>query len=309
MNKNQFTRRHFLALASKGVGAAIVSQGVLGTGIVNAALSTHNTNIPVVFKHGVASGDPTQDAVILWTRVTPLNTSISTDIPVAWEVASDPEFKSLVTNGSTKVSAKTDYTIKIDALGLQAGTSYFYRFSSGSTISVMGKTKTLPKGNVERTKLAVFSCSNYPAGFFNVYGLAAKQDDIDAVLHLGDYIYEYGRDGYATENAEALGRLVLPEGEIISLNDYRTRYAQYRTDKDLQALHSVAPFICVWDDHEIANDTYVGGAQNHQDNEGDFEQRKLSALQAYFEWMPIRPVVEGNKEIINRTFKFGNLVT
>ncbi|MBO1255631.1 alkaline phosphatase D family protein [Alteromonas sp. 5E99-2] len=308
MKTNNLTRRHFLALASKGIGAAIVSQGVLGSGVVNAALSANKASVPVEFNHGVASGDPTQNAVILWTRVSPVNAKITTDIPVSWEVATDPDFKHLVTNGNAKVSAKSDYTIKIDALGLHPATVYFYRFSSGTHFSVTGKTKTLPKGNIEKAKLAVFSCANYPAGFFNAYGLAAKQGDFDAVLHLGDYIYEYGRDGYATEHAEELERLVLPEGEIISLNDYRTRYAQYRTDKDLQALHNTAPFICVWDDHEITNDTYVDGAENHQDDEGDFGQRKLSALQAYFEWMPIRPVVEGNNEIINRTFKFGNLV-
>ncbi|TDF34879.1 alkaline phosphatase [Alteromonadaceae bacterium M269] len=303
------TRRHFLTLASRGVGFAIVSHGLMGCASTQSSDSNQTSvPVPVKFEHGVASGDPTQDAVILWTRVSPVDRSFNKKLSVAWEVSTDKDFQQLVTNGETLIGSETDYTVKIDAVGLTAGTTYYYRFTSGNAQSDIGKTKTLPSGSVESVKLAVFSCSNFPAGFFNVYDLATKESNLDAVLHLGDYIYEYGRDGYATENAARLGREVLPAGETITLTDYRTRYAQYRSDESLQKLHQQAPFICVWDDHEICNDTYLGGAQNHSEDEGSFEERKLAALQAYFEWMPIRPIVEDNNEIINRAFSFGDMV-
>ncbi len=310
MTKTTLTRRHFLTLASRGVGLAIVSQGLTSCGVNQIASSglASDSKVPVAFEHGIASGDPTQEAVILWTRLSPIDKTLKVDIPVAWEVATDAGFSHLVTNGEALIGPKSDYTVKIDAMGLLPDTTYHYRFISGNKTSDVGHTKTLPEGDVSSVKLAVLSCANFPAGFFNAYDLAAKQTDLDAVLHLGDYIYEYGRGGYATENAKQLGREVLPEGETLTLADYRTRYAQYRGDTSLQKLHKQAAFICVWDDHEVANDTYRRGAQNHQENEGDFGQRKLDALQAYFEWMPIRPVVEGNNEVINRTFRFGDLV-
>lgn len=297
------TRRRFLSLAAKGVGVAVVSKGL-------TACSSDNdeSSEPVTFTHGIASGDPTQDAVILWTRAEPIDTTFTGDITIDWEVAADIDFSTLITTGSATTNADSDYTLKVDAQGLESGTQYFFRFNSGDATSAVGATKTLPEGAVNSVKLAMVSCSNYPAGYFNVYDMIAQESNLDAVLHLGDYIYEYARDGYASENAAALGREVLPDAEIISLSDYRTRYAQYRSDVNLQKLHSVVPFICVWDDHEVTNDAYVDGAQNHQEDEGDYEERKLNALQAYFEWMPIRPVVEGDNEIINRSFQFGSLV-
>lgn len=317
MNKD-ISRRYFLKLTSRGVGIAIVSSGLMACfGDDDNRLpevpetpepTPEPQPIPVVFQHGLASGDPTQSAVILWTRVTPTEEEFDGELPVSWEVATDDQFQQLVTNGEATISSATDYTIKIDAIDLLANTTYYYRFSSGETTSATGVTKTLPEGSVDSVKLAVMSCSNYPAGYFNVYDMAASQQDIDAVLHLGDYIYEYDRQGYASQNAAALGREVLPDAEIISLSDYRTRYAQYRSDASLQKLHAALPFIAVWDDHEVTNDVWRDGAENHQEDEGDFNERKLVALQAYFEWMPIRPVVEDNNEIINRQFSFGDLV-
>lgn len=315
MKKDSLTRRHFLKLTSRGVGLAIVSSGLMGCFDGNdldlpdvPEPTPPPAPIPVAFDHGVASGDPTQSAIILWTRVTPTEDGFDGEIPVSWEVASDSDFQNIVTNGSANISSETDYTLKIDAIDLTPNTTYFYRFISEGLSSPVGNAKTLPDGNVTSVKLAVVSCSNYPAGYFNVYSMAAEQDDLDAVLHLGDYIYEYDRSGYASENAAALGREVLPNAELVSLNDYRTRYAQYRTDGSLQRLHAAVPFIAVWDDHEVTNDTWRDGAENHQQEEGDFEERKLAALQAYFEWMPIRPVIENDQEIINRQFSFGNLV-
>lgn len=293
------SRRRFLKLSAQGFGAAVVSYGLMG------CKHESNDSVPATFEHGVASGDPATDAVILWTRVTPQTEG---NVTVAWEVAIDPQFTQLVTSGDTVTNADRDYTVKVDAIGLESGTPYYYRFMTKEQTSRIGQTKTLPKGHVESVNLAVMSCSNYPAGFFNVYALAAQRDDLDALLHLGDYIYEYGRGGYASQNAEQMGREVLPATELLSLSDYRTRYAQYHTDPNLQDVHAKVPFIAIWDDHEVANDTWKNGAENHNEGEGDFDARKDAATQAYFEWLPIRPWSEGNHDDIYRSFQFGDLL-
>ena len=299
MTRN-FSRRDFLALSAKGVGAAVLSYGLMGCSSDN-----DDNTVAADFLHGVASGDPTQDAVIIWTRVTPQTAG---DVRVSWQVSRDGAFSDLVTTGEMVTNAERDYTVKVDAIGLESGSRYFYRFMTGDKTSTVGMTKTLPEGAVDSVKLAVMSCANFPAGYFNVYELAAQRDDLDAMLHLGDYIYEYGRGGYASEHATELGREVLPAGELLSLSDYRTRYGQYRGDASLQKLHAKLAFITVWDDHEVANDTWKDGAENHNQGEGDFDARKQAALQAYFEWLPIRPWREGNHEEIYRSFSFGDLL-
>jgi alkaline phosphatase D len=296
----QISRRHFLSLSAKGIGVAAISSGLMGCNIFNG-----NNDIKVDFSHGVASGDPTQSAIILWTRVSPEKEG---NINVAWEVATDNQFTQLTHTGGMTTGADRDYTVKIDAINLTANTQYYYRFIANGTVSETGRAKTLPENNIESVKLAVMSCSNFPAGYFNVYDMAANVENLDAVLHLGDYIYEYPRDGYASEDAAALGREVLPANELLTLSDYRTRYAQYRSDASLQLLHARVPFITVWDDHEVANDTYKDGAENHNDGEGDFDVRKQAALQAYFEWLPIRPISDDDEETIYRHFYFGDLV-
>ena len=300
--KRSFTRRDFLEISAKGVGAAVVSYGLMGC---SDSDNSSEDSAKAEFLHGVASGDPSHDSVILWTRVTPESEG---EITVGWELATDTGFENLVTNGETTTSAERDHTIKIDAMGLDAGTKYFYRFKQGESVSDVGCAITLPQGAVEQVKLAVLSCANFPAGHFNVYALAAEQEELDAIIHLGDYIYEYARGEYASEHAAELGREVLPEGELLSLSDYRTRYAQYRSDPSLSGLHAKVPFITVWDDHEVANDTWQHGAENHNEEDGDFDARKQAALQAYFEWLPIRPWREGNHEEIYRSFSFGDLV-
>ncbi|WP_394391761.1 alkaline phosphatase D family protein [Shewanella woodyi] len=301
MNRS-FTRRDFLAMSAKGVGAAVVSYGLMGC---SSSDDDDASAIQASFSHGIASGDPSHSAVILWTRVTP---SSEGDVKVSWEVATDSGFTDLVTNGEMVTTAERDYTVKVDAIGLDSGTAYYYRFTSGEITSEVGMTRTLPEGAVDSVKLAVMSCANFPAGYFNTYELAAQQDELDAVIHLGDYIYEYARGEYASENAAELDREVLPEGELFLLSDYRTRYGQYRGDASLQKLHAKVPFITVWDDHEVANDTWSDGAENHNEGEGSFHDRKAAALQAYFEWLPIRPWSEGNNEEIYRSFSFGDLV-
>ncbi|MGB1142637.1 MAG: alkaline phosphatase D family protein, partial [Halioglobus sp.] len=261
------------------------------------------------FLHGIASGDPLSDRVILWTRITPDEEGVA---GLAWEVASDAQFTDVVASGSGTTDASVDYTAKVDVTDLEPGAHYYYRFTSGDNVSAVGSTRTLPVGQVAAASFAVVSCSNYPAGFFHVYREVANQE-LDAVLHLGDYIYEYAADGYASERAEEFGRVSDPETEIVSLSDYRRRYAQYRTDNDLQAAHAAHPFIVVWDDHEItnhesANNPWTEGAQNHQpETEGSFEDRKAAAVQAWYEWLPVRPP-SAQQDIIYRHFNYGDLL-
>ncbi|MEN0065589.1 MAG: alkaline phosphatase D family protein [Myxococcota bacterium] len=292
----RITRRTFMELCGAGVGAAVVSSGI-------SACSGGGRG---TFEHGVASGDPLTTQVILWTRVTPNNPD--RDVTVMWEVATDADFTNLMNMDETTTNADRDFTVKVDVTGLEAGTAYYYRFTVGSEVSTVGRTKTLPEGSVDQVKFVVFSCSNYPAGRFHVYAEAAKVEDADAALHLGDYIYEYGVGGYASQNAETLDRVSVPAEEITSLGDYRARHAQYRGDADLQAVHAAMAMIAVWDDHEVTNDTWREGAENHQADEGDFSERLQAAMQAYAEWMPIRPPVDEDISTIQRNFRFGDLV-
>jgi alkaline phosphatase D len=305
------TRRDFLVASALTAGSFFVSS------VLTGCSSDSSSNTPSgTFNHGVASGDPLKNSVILWTRVTPKD---NVDVlNIILEVAADENFEHLIGEAkSAPVKKSQDFTLKVDFQGLTAGTTYFYRFKSGNEISPVGRTKTLPEGSINQVKFAVFSCANYPNGHFNAYSEAAKITDLDATLHLGDYIYEYGMfedDGvtpaYATEHATEYGR-VLPEDnntELLVLDDYRKRYALYHTDAGLQAIHAACPMIAIWDDHEIANDAYKDGAQNHNEGEGDFTARKMAALQAYFEWIPIRPASEGNIETIYRSFVYGDLV-
>lgn len=260
----------------------------------------------VSFEHGVASGDPLARKVILWTRVSSERGGI---VPVKWEMALDAAFRRVVRAGIALTDGRKDHTVKVDVSGLKPDTVYHYRFAVGHTVSPAGRTRTLPVGSVAKVKLAVFTCSNFPAGYFHAYREAAKLEGIQAAIHLGDYIYEYGRDGYASTDAAALGREVLPAGELLTLDDYRQRYAQYHTDADLQAVHAAMPFINVWDDHEIANDTWKDGAENHDPaSEGEFTVRRAAALQAFHEWLPIRTPDPRRPQQINRSFAFGNLL-
>lgn len=249
------------------------------------------------FYHGVASGDPLADRVIIWTRVTPQDSVGS--VPVWWEMAETPDFKNVVQGNSAKANIEKDYTVKIDVGNLQAGKTYYYRFSALGKTSATGRTKTTPTGMSDSLKFAVVSCSNWEWGYFNAYEKIADREDVDAVLHLGDYIYEYGRGKYGDTTI----RKNLPAYEIVSLSDYRTRHSQYRLDKGLRKVSQQHPMIAIWDDHEVANNAYTEGAQNHQpDKEGDFQKRKNAAVKAYYEWMPIR---EGGKHY--RSFSYGDL--
>jgi alkaline phosphatase D len=257
------------------------------------------------FLYGVASGDPLADRVILWTHTKIRDRS--EPVEVDWEVSLDNTFGTTVSRGTALSSADTGFTVKVDATGLQPGTDYFFRFRRGSSVSPVGRTRTLPTGTPSAVRFAVFSCSNYPAGYFNVYGAAAASD-AQYALHLGDYIYEYAAGGYASATAAALGRVSVPATEILSLQDYRTRYAQYRSDPDAKNLHARMPMIAVWDDHEAANNAWRDGAENHTPaTEGSYATRRSAAQQAYHEWMPIR--TGSDRSLIYRSFNFGNLLT
>jgi alkaline phosphatase D len=248
------------------------------------------------FYHGLASGDPLSQAVIIWTRVTP---EFHQPVDVFWEMYTDAALKNLVQSGKTTTNADRDYTVKVDVKGLQPGKDYYYRFKAFGVVSKAAHTKTAPVGNVKKLRLAFASCSNYAWGYFNAYKAMAS-DSLDAVVHLGDYIYEHQQGTYARQGID---RNHLPNKELISLNDYRTRYAQYRLDPDLQKVHEAHAFITVWDDHELANNAYDEGAQNHQPEEGDWQTRKAAAEKAYYEWMPVR---ENNNKLY-RAFSYGNL--
>ncbi len=258
------------------------------------------------FNHGIASGDPLHDRVILWTRITP--PSGSTEVQaVRVLIARDPEFQSLVLSEFAETGPDRDYTVKVDPSGLSPKTTYYYRFETATATSPVGRTKTLPAPNdseVNRLRIAFTSCSNYPVGYFHAYHFMAQRNDLDAVLHLGDYIYEGGSSG-----ATGLNRAHEPQSEILSLQDYRTRHAQYRTDADLQAMTRQHPLIAVWDDHESTNDSFKDGAENHTEGEeGVWAERKAISIQAYFEWMPIRLVDPQDPQRIWRQFQFGQLV-
>ncbi|HJU43736.1 MAG TPA: alkaline phosphatase D family protein [Vicinamibacterales bacterium] len=260
-----------------------------------------------VFRHGVASGDPLSDRVILWTRVTPRDVTV--EQTVRWVVARDEKLSQTVARGDARTGAARDFTVKLDARGLESGTTYYYRFESAGEQSDIGRTRTLPRNDVARVRLGVVSCSNMPQGYFNAYACLGARRDLDAVLHLGDYFYEYANAQYG--DGSRLGRAPAPDKELMALQDYRERHAQYKADPDLQAIHRHHPFIVVWDDHEFANNTWRGGAQNHNPDQGEGEwvSRRSAALQAYLEWMPIRedaPALQGR---IYRAFRFGNLAT
>ncbi|NOS91320.1 MAG: alkaline phosphatase [Cyclobacteriaceae bacterium] len=249
------------------------------------------------FYHGVASGDPLPDRVIIWTRVTP-DDSVSA-VPVKWEVAEDEKFSSIYQSDTTSASALRDYTVKVDVDALKPDHEYYYRFTALGKTSIVGRTKTAPVAAKDSLRFAVASCANWEFGYFSAYDKIADQPTLDAVLHLGDYIYEYGVGRYGDTT---LGRFNIPPYEIVSLQDYRTRYSLYRLDKGLRRVHQQHPFITIWDDHEIANNSTVTGAQNHQPEEGDYQKRKAAAKQTYYEWMPIRE----SKELY-RSFSFGPL--
>jgi alkaline phosphatase D len=291
------TRRTFLGTATTAGAAA--GAATLSVGDASAAGVASGP-----FQHGVASGDPLGDRVILWTRI---SAEPDKPVPVRWVIASDPELARIVNQGMLTALPARDHTVKVDAVGLEPGRTYYYRFDAAGESSPIGRTRTLPERSAARLRFAVASCSNLPFGYFNAYARIAEREELDAVLHLGDYLYEYAPGEYG--NGEELGRAHRPAREILSLSDYRTRHAQYKSDTDLQEAHRKHPWICVWDDHESANNSWRDGAQNHNPelDEGGWSTRRTAAIQAYHEWLPIREQPAASGPFIYRSFRFGQL--
>ncbi|MFI1795944.1 alkaline phosphatase D family protein [Streptomyces sp. NPDC020379] len=272
--------------------------------------SAHAADRGPAFLHGVASGDPLPDGILLWTRVTPTpdavpGSGLGPAVEVGWEVAEDESFARVVARGTATATAASDHTVKADVRGLRPATAYWFRFAVDGIRSPAARTRTAPAHDAATPGLrfGVVSCANWESGWFSAYRHLAARRDLDAVLHLGDYIYEYKSGEYPA--AKYVVRPHRPTHEIVTLADYRTRHGHYKTDTDLQALHHTHPIIAIWDDHEFADDAWSGGAVNHTPGtEGDWAQRVAAAKQAYFEWMPVRPSVEGTTY---RRLRFGKL--
>lgn len=276
-----FDRRLLLKTGMFGLGAL---------GLQGGALAALQASLTRGFSHGVASGEPGHNSVLLWTRFV----SDLEPTKLIAEISEQPDFRKIVGAAEVLATPDRDYTAKAMIQGLQPGQRYYYRFvAPNGSMSSVGRTCTLPAGKVDRFRMAVFSCSNMPFGWFNAYAHAAQVGDFDIALHLGDYIYEYKRGDYPSLRDTVAGRLIEPANEIVSLADYRLRYASYRADPDLQAIHARAPMLCMWDDHEFANDAYAEGAENHDPNEGDWQERKRAAQQAWRDWMPVRDLGDG----------------
>ncbi|WP_028811477.1 alkaline phosphatase D family protein [Streptomyces flavidovirens] len=295
--------------ALKAAAVTAVSVPVIAGTSAGAAAATAAAQGPE-FLHGVASGDPLPDGVLLWTRITPAPEAVpgsgkGPDVTVNWEVAEDRGFSTTVARGTTTATAATDHTVKVDVRGLRQATAYYFRFTAGDAVSPTARTRTAPAADAAApgVRFGVVSCANWESGYFSAYRHLAARTDLDAVLHLGDYLYEYATGGYP--KPPYVVRQHEPAHEILTLADYRTRHGKYKTDADLQALHATHPVIAIWDDHEMANDAWSGGAQNHTPGaEGEWSARVAAAKQAYFEWMPVRASTEGT---VYRRLRFGRL--
>jgi len=317
------SRRDFLKLSQKAAATLVVSSAISACSsqeVIDTILTT-STSQDIAFNHGVASGDPLSNRVIIWTRVTPKNLTTQENITISYEISKESNFLNLLRSGDVITNSETDFTVKIDVTDLEANSKYYYRFTSNGIRSTTATMKTLPVGEVDEIKMAICTCANYPNGYFNVYREIANNDELDVVVHLGDYIYEYGmldsfaEPAYATLRADEIGRRLPADNdtELFSLSDYRKRHALYKKDVDTQALHQRHSVVHIWDDHEVADNYYHDGANNHNENpevdEGEFELRRQAGMQAFFEWLPIRPFIEGNNETIYRSFDFGDLVS
>jgi alkaline phosphatase D len=268
-------RRSLVKGGAFGLGALLMPGGSAAIAQIMAARG---------FTHSVASGEPSQDSILLWTRYVP---SSGDSAHVTAELSETPDFARPIAGGSVITGAFRDWTAKLTVASLQPGRPYYYRFIANGEVSPVGRTRTLPEGRVPEWRMAVFSCSNLPFGYFNAYAHAAARNDLHLAVHLGDYFYEYKRGSYPSEREAIAARILEPANELIQLADYRTRYACYRADPDLQALHAALPMIASVDDHETANDSWEGGAENHNPGEGDYTLRKIAAMQAWREWMPV----------------------
>jgi alkaline phosphatase D len=256
---------------------------------------------PAQFAHGVASGDPGPTSLVLWTRATPDSGADAERLVVGWELALDAEFDELVAAGVATTGPEVDFTVKIEISDLTPGTRYFYRFRAAADTSDVGRARTLPTGQMAEFAVAVISCVHFAQGRFHVLRELAGRDDVDLVLHLGDAIYE------SRSSARWL-RPVEPPHELYTLADYRARHAFYRGDADLRAAHAAHAFAMIWDDHEVANNAHRTGAAGHDPGAGDYAARRAAAVQAYYEWQPVREPHDGDRTRLYRSFEVGSLL-
>lgn len=307
MTEQSFHRRSVLT----GVAVAAAATGAVAMTTESAAAASR------YFQHGVASGDPLPGGAVLWTRVTPTTAStpgsgVGPSANVTWQVSTSTSFLAPVKHGTFMTGPTRDHTVKVDVTGLLPAKTYYYRFVYAGSASPTGRFKTAPAATAlpDRLRLGIVSCANLQAGWFSAYRHLAGRTDLDAILHLGDYLYEYGVGEYGYGQADVDIREHSPKHEMVSLADYRQRHAQYKQDPDLQKLHSQYAFITTWDDHEVTNDSWKDGAENHDASEGDYLARKAVAQRVYDEWMPIRlsgTAALGDGTRIYRRLKFGQL--
>ncbi|MEJ7833374.1 MAG: alkaline phosphatase D family protein [Nocardioides sp.] len=307
----QLDRRTILATGTAAAGVATMT-----TAAAPSAQSAGGAGNRY-FQHGVASGDPLPKAVVIWTRVTPTKAARpgsgkGPKVSVGWEVAKDRRFRNVVRRGTFATGPSRDHTVKLDVKNLKPETWYHYRFTYRGARSRVGRLRTAPaRGSLpSNLRFGVVSCANWQAGFFSAYRGLAARDDLHAVLHLGDYLYEYGPKQYGAGADDVDLRLHEPAREMVALADYRQRHAQYKTDGDLQDLHAKYPFIVTWDDHEVTNDEWSNGGENHNPGEGDFRTRRSRAHRAYDEWMPVRmndTAKLGDGTRLFRRLRFGRL--
>ncbi|WP_430428190.1 alkaline phosphatase D family protein [Parasphingorhabdus sp.] len=286
----EIDRRQMMALGTFGLGALSVPASA---SLINAK----------GFTHGVASGEPSQNSVLLWTRFVG-----SEDSKLIAEIADNAEFTAAKIAGEIEATAERDFTAKIVVEGLNPNQWYFFRFiGPDGSKSMTGRTRTLPQGPTQKFNIGVVGCSNMPFGYFNAYAHAAQNADLDLIIHTGDYLYEYPVGTYPSKEQTLAGRVIDPKHEMVQLADYRLRYAAYRSDPDLQRIHQVLPMIPSWDDHEFANDAYKDGAENHDPSEGDWALRKRVAERVYREWMPVQDMEFGSPRW--REYQIGDLAT
>lgn len=301
-------RRGFLHGAGKIAGVSLGMVIAQSMGGIKVDAAAKFSDYP--FSLGVASGDPLPDGIVLWTRLAPKplkgGGAPTRNIPVHWELAKDEHFRHIVQRGTAIARPELAHSIHVEVDRLQSDMVYYYRFNAGHEYSQVGKTKTLPASgaNVSNLTFAFASCQQYEHGYYTAYRHLAKED-LDLVFHLGDYIYEYGPNEYVS----GTGNVRTHSGpEIKTLEDYRNRHAQYRTDEDLQSAHAAFPWVVTWDDHEVENN-YADLIPEKGQSVEEFVKRRVAAYQAYYEHMPLRrsSMPHGVDMQLYRSFSYGNL--
>ncbi|MDT0264762.1 alkaline phosphatase D family protein [Streptomyces sp. DSM 44915] len=304
-------RRRFLTVTG---AAAALAFAVNLPNTASAAAPADGAALPTdPFTLGVASGDPLPDSVVLWTRLAPEPLAPDGGLPaeaveVAWEIAADPAFDRIVAAGTATAHPEFQHSVRVEPAGLAPATTYYYRFRAGRWRSETGRTRTAPAPDARpaAVRFGLVSCQRYDQGFYTAYRHLAAEPDLDAVLHLGDYLYEYPVNATAgVRNTPVPAHL---NRETHTLEDYRLRYALYHSDPDLRAAHAAHPFIVTWDDHEVDNN-YAGAVSEQDVPAEEFLVRRAAAYRAYWENMPLRApqLPDGPDLRLYRRLRYGRL--